>query len=150
MKDPKEAALRAVGALNPDAGEVRDPLFQAGGFFDPRDLVQVKYEMLRRVRVDGQPVSVVATAFGFSRPSFYEAKAAFEKGGLPALHPRKRGPRAGHKLTREVVDFLADLRHVQPSIVAAELAHRVAEDFGIQVHPRSVDRALARREKKRH
>jgi hypothetical protein len=35
----------------------------------PRDLVQVKYEMLRRVRVDGHSVSQSATGFGLSRPS---------------------------------------------------------------------------------
>jgi transposase len=149
MKDLKETALRAAGALNADADEVRDPLFQTGGFFDPRDMVQVKYEMLRRARVDGDPVSSVASAFGFSRPSFYEAKSAFEQGGLPALLPRKRGPHAGHKLTGEIVAYLSDLRRDQPSLSAAELAHRVAENFDLQVHPRSVERALARQEKKR-
>ena len=39
--------------------------------------MQVKYEMLRRVREDGQRVSEASATFGFSRPSFYEAQAAF-------------------------------------------------------------------------
>ena len=33
------------------------PLFASHDFFDPRDLVQVKYEMLRLVSVEKQPVS---------------------------------------------------------------------------------------------
>jgi hypothetical protein len=40
--------------LNPSPERVTDELFQE--FFDPRDLVQVKYEMLRRVQTEGQPV----------------------------------------------------------------------------------------------
>lgn len=35
------------------AQAVRASWFQADGFFDARDLVQVKYEMLRQVSIDG-------------------------------------------------------------------------------------------------
>ena len=69
--DPKLSALRQRGTLNPRAQKVRDPLFATDAFFDARDLVQVKYEMVRRVRVDGQPVSQSATMFGFSRHHQY-------------------------------------------------------------------------------
>ena len=58
-----------------------------------RDLLQVKYEMLRQVRVENQAVSHVAEAFGFSRPSFYLAQAGFAARGLAGLIPQKRGPR---------------------------------------------------------
>ena len=79
--DPKEEALRAARALNPRPEAVTAPEFSASEFFDARDLVQVKYEMLRQARQDGSTVSDAAAAFGFSRPSFYEAKAAYEAGG---------------------------------------------------------------------
>src|SRR5215469_7428127 len=83
--DRKQLALRQQGALNPRPEQVTDQLFLTNEFFDPRDLVQVKYEMLRRVQSDGQPVSRAAAALGFSRPSFYQAQATFQQGGLPAL-----------------------------------------------------------------
>ncbi len=83
--DPKVDALRQYGSLNPRSDKVVDPLFVSSDFFDRRDLVQVKYEMVRRVRVDGLPVSRSVMAFGFSRPSFYQAQAALEDGGLAAL-----------------------------------------------------------------
>ena len=146
--DPKSEALRQQDSLNPRPQRVQDPLFATGDFFDARDLVQVKYEMVRRVRVDGQPVSRSATAFGFSRPSFYQARAVLERGGLTALVPRKRGPRRSHKLNAEVVDFLLRARSEEPSLPAPELARQVREHFGRKVHPRSVERALARRGKK--
>lgn len=146
---PKTAALRAQGCLNPHPERVADPLFAGSDFFDARDLVQIKYEMVRRVRVDGQPVRHSATAFGFSRPSLYQARAALERGGLAALVPRKPGPRRAHKLDAAVVEFLQRLRAQDPSLRAPQLARRVRERFGRQVHPRSVERALVRQEKKR-
>ncbi len=49
--DPKRAALAESGTLNAHPEAVQDPAFGESGFFDPRDLVQVRYEMLRRVRI---------------------------------------------------------------------------------------------------
>ena len=116
-------------------------------FFDPRDLLQVKYEMLRRVRVDGYTVSRSAASFGFSRPSFYQAQEAYAAGGLAALVPKKRGPRDAHKLSAPVVAVLQKTLAQQPQMKASDLAELVHQRFGISVHPRSVERALARQEK---
>ena len=147
--DAKVDALRQQGSLNPHPDKVTDPLFATSDFFDSRDLVQIKYEMVRRVRADGQPVSQSATAFGFSRPSFYQAQAALEREGLSGLVPKKRGPRRSHKIGTDVMDFLQRQLSEEPSLSSSELAHRVRERFGLEVHPRSVERALARQEKKR-
>ena len=60
-RDDKPAALRRAHAFNPRSQTVTDAAFTSGtAFFDARDLVQVKYEMLRRVREDGQTVSRAA------------------------------------------------------------------------------------------
>ncbi len=106
-------------------------------------------ELVRRVQVDGAAVSPSAAAFGFSRPVFYQAQASLARGGLAALVPQKPGPRRAHKLGAEVVAFLQQERAVAPAVSAAELARRVQARFGRTVHPRSVERALARQEKKR-
>src|SRR5216117_2589429 len=64
----KASALRRHHALNPRAHAVSDSAFTSGNdFFDARDLVQVKYEMLRRVNEDGELVTQAAADFGFSR-----------------------------------------------------------------------------------
>ena len=147
--DPKPDALRLHRSLNAHPERVQDPLFATTDFLDARDLVQVKYEMVRRVRVDGHPVTRSAAAFGFSRPALYQAQAAVARGGLAALVPKKPGPRRAHKLSAEVVDFLQQQRAEDASRRPPELARRVRARFGRTVHPRSVERALARREKKR-
>ena len=145
----KLEALREQGTLNPHPKKVTDSLFQENDFFDPRDLVQVKYEMLRRVRVDKAAVTQASSSFGFSRVSFYQAQATFEEHGLPGLLPGKRGPREAHKLTAEVLEFVTRTRVAQPALKFEDLAREVARQFGTEVHPRSIERALARGQKKR-
>jgi transposase len=143
--DPKEAALREARCLNPRPEAVADEAFTAGPeFFDARDLVQVKYEMVRRVRAQGQPVSRAAAAFGFSRPSYYQAAAAVDAAGLAGLVPARPGPRRAHKLTAEIVAFTRQLLDADPSLRSAQLAGAIEQRFGIRVHPRSVERALGR------
>ena len=147
--EDKAAALRRHHALNPRPQAVGDSAFTSGNaFFDPRDLVQVKYEMLRRVNEDGEPVTQAAADFGFSRPSFYQAQAVFESEGLPGLVPQRPGPKRAHKLSEEVVDRLEQALQAEPALNSAQLAQRLEEELGLRVHRRSVERALSRRLKK--
>jgi transposase len=145
----KAESLRKEGALNPRPRGVKHQLFQEGEFFDPKDLVQVKYEMLREVQAENKPIKQTAAAFGFSRPSFYEAQSAFQEKGLYGLLPRKRGPKRNHKLTGEVMEYIEQTRAVQRTPDTAELARLVKERFGVVVHPRSIERKLVLRQKKR-
>ena len=148
-RDPKAEALRQRGCLNPHPEKVADPLFAESDFFDSRDLVQVKYEMVRRVETERHTVSGSAAAFGFSRPSFYQAQNLLESGGLAALVPQKPGPRRAHKLGAEVMGFIEQLQTEDLLLRPPELARRIRERFGLKVHPRSIERALMRQEKKR-
>jgi transposase len=146
-EDPKAAALRAAGALHPRPETVQDEAFAHQEFFDRRDRVQVKYEMLRRHQVEGRPVTEVATAFGVSRQALYAAEAAFTAAGLPGLLPRPRGPKHAHKCTDEILEFVEQQRVEMPSRSAAAMADAVRERFGVAIHPRSLARALVRRKK---
>jgi transposase len=146
--DAKTEALKKQRALNPRPQKVSDELFQQSEFFDPRDLVQVKYEMLRRVRVEGLPVSEAARAFGFSRVAFYRALTAFREHGLPGLVPKRPGPRQAHKLSDSVLDFIEQQQAEDKTLRAPALAKMVLKKFGLSVHPRSIERALFRRQKR--
>jgi transposase len=152
LTDPaaKRSALRAYHALNPHPHAVTDSAFTTGPtFFDADDLVQVKYEMLRRVQVEGLSVTAAAAHFGFSRPSFYAAQHAWQQEGLPGLLPQRPGPRHAHKLTPEVLAFLEQARAQDPSLRLGQLTHLVQERFGLSVHPRSIERRLAQRQQKK-
>jgi transposase len=143
---PKRRSLRQTGTLNPRPDQVTDELFTDSDFFDPNDLLQVKYEMLRRVRSDDFTVSQAAQLFGFSRPSFYQAQETFTRGGLGALVPQKRGPRRAHKLSQKIMTFIEQTIAADPG---ADLVGAVQQEFGISVHRRSIERAWARAKKKR-
>jgi transposase len=144
----KLAELKAGRTLNPNLQSVVDALFQENEFFDSADVVQVKYEMLRRVVVDGWTISRASESFGFSRPSFYEAQTAFEQKGIAGLIPDRRGPRNAHKLSDEVIAFIEQCRTKDTALSQSDLVDLIEDRFGFRVHRRSIERALARKEKK--
>ena len=142
-QDGKAATLRRHGCLNRNPGRVRDRRFVEEEFFDPRDLLQVKYEMVRAVRAEQLPIAHSAIRFGLSRPACYKAIKAFDEDGLPGLLPERPGPRRPHKLTPEVVAFLTDVSARDPSLGMDELTRMAREQLGVDLHRRSVQRALA-------
>lgn len=146
--DPKRKALARSGTLHPNPDGVTDELFRDSPFFDPCDGPQVKYEMLRRVRVDGQSVSRAAASCGLSRPTYYQARDAFERDGLVGLLPEKKGPKRAHKLTTEVLEFVEAQLQDEPGLKPAELARRIHAQHGVTVHPKSIRRARDRSKKK--
>jgi transposase len=146
--DSKVQALRQSQTLNSRAPQVRDRLFLEQDFFDPRDLAQVKYEMLRRVQKEGAHVNEAASGFGFSRPSFYKAQEDFAQAGLAGLIPRKRGPKGRRKLKAQIMDFVARTQTQEPSLKSAALVRRIQEKFALTVHRRTLERALLAVKKK--
>jgi transposase len=139
----KADALRRSGTLNSRADTVQDSLFRGDRFFDPLDLPQVKYEMLRQVRNEAKPITRVAATFGLSRPAFYKAQQDFEREGMAGLLPRRRGPKRRHKLTPQILDFAEQVRARDSSVSTVDLVQRIQATYGVQVHRRSVERAMA-------
>jgi transposase len=141
-KRSKIDVLAEDGTLNPMPENVLDSKFQKGNFFDPHDAVQVKYEMLRRVSVEKASVTSVSDEYGVSRPTFYQTRTDFEEGGIAGLVPRKRGPHGPHKIQGEVLAFLRTRLAPGEPIRARELARLVQKEFGLDVHPRTIERAF--------
>jgi transposase len=147
-RDPKSAALAQDGALNPIPDAVRDALFVGNPFFDAKDLVQVRYEMVRRHQVDGIAISEAAATFGVTRPTFYKAQNALRTAGLAGLLPSRRGPKGGHKISADVVAFATDLKAASPELTTSQCLDAIEIRFGVKVHRRSLERALARKKKR--
>lgn len=147
MPDEKLALLRQSHTLHPHPDQVRDPLFTSGSpFFDPRDLVQVKYELLRRVWVDGYSVAYATSLFALSRPTFYAAQTSREQAGIVGLLPEPTGPRHAHKLTEELI---FQLQPLAKTLSPPQLAQWLQQEHHLTVHPRSIERALKRETQKR-
>ena len=149
--DDKIERLKKYGALNPHPQKVAEKTFSdlALEFFDPRDLVQVKYEMLRAVEKEGRSVKHASEAFGFSRPAFYQAQSQLEKAGVTGLVKKRPGPKSAHKLTDDILAFIEEKVKEGKPLRARKLAPLIREKFGKDVHPRTIERAVIRRKKKR-
>ncbi len=139
---PKRRFLEEVGALHRHPELVRAAVFERHRFFDPLDKVQVKYEMLRAHAVDGDSVTAAAEAFGFSRETYYLALAGFAARGIVGLVDGKAGRPGPLKLTEEATAWVYDLHRRQPLLNGREIAERLAAEFGIEVHRRSIERLL--------
>jgi transposase len=144
----KRRALQDSGTFNPRSAEVPHSLFARSEFFDPKDLLQLKYETLRSLEKDGYSIAQAAGEFGLSRPTIYQAQAHFQKGGLQGLLPRRRGPKRPHKLTDEVFERLQDLRAKEPGLSVEELARRLRQQFKVKLHRRTIEKALKARAKR--
>ncbi|MBC8421316.1 MAG: helix-turn-helix domain containing protein [Actinobacteria bacterium] len=150
--EKKDTAKRRVlsqnNTLNKNADKVVDPKFKNAAFFDPDDLLQVKYEMLRSVQKDGAGIMKASKSFGFSRITFYKAGKAFNENGLAGLIPKKKGPRRAHKLNKEVMEFVSLLMEQKPGIKPDGIRDKIKERFNLTVHKRSIERAIDRSKKK--
>ena len=148
----KDTAKRWVldqnDTLNKNADKVTDPKFKNIAFFDPDDIVQVKYEMLRSVQKDGTGIQQASKSFGFSRITFYKTGKAFNEDGLAGLIPQKKGPRRAHKLSGEVMEFVRELLERKPDIKSSGIRQEIKDRFDLTVHKRSIERAINRSKKK--
>lgn len=148
-KSEKDFELQSQGVFNFTSQAVSEPLFKNRGFFDSNDLVQVKYEMLRKVEKEGTSVSRASLDFGFSRPTFYQAQEDFRRLGLLGLAPSKRGPKSAHKLSDEIILYIQQKMTLNKTLSSKELVSLIKNQFELAVHPRSIDRALQRASKKK-
>jgi len=150
-KDDKTESLKKYGAFNPHPQKVVEETFSDSAleFFDPRDLVQVKYEMLRAVEKEGRSVKHASKAYGFSRPAFYQAQSQFKQGGVTGLVKKRPGPKSAHKLTADILAFIEQKIEEGKPLRSRRLVPLIKEKFGKDVHPRSIERAVVRRKKKR-
>ena len=138
----KEDILKANGTYNRSHNKVTAQKFLTGGFYDPMDIIQVKYEMLREaLESPHRNITELACSYGFSRASFYKIKQAYEKNGVQALASNKSGPRQAHKLTAEYQSFIDD----HPTAGSGEIRLRLQNERGLTVSRRTIERYRSRK-----
>ncbi len=148
MPQYKTEYLRNSGTLNHHPEKVSDPLFIDSPFFDPLDLLQVRYEMVRCAR-QGTPLKETAARFGTSVPTCVRANRAFQGRGLQGLIPERRGPRGPHKITPEMLHFVQEYRAEHGPVGVRKLARVISEHFGITIHFTGLHKALEKKPRSR-
>ena len=143
VKKEKSRRLKKEGTLHPRPQKVTTGLINQSGFFDPEDLMQMKYEMLRTVNMNEKSITDAARSFGLSRVAFYHAREQYQEGGLAGLLPARRGPRSAHKLTQKVLTFIDEQMKVTSGRDDwEEISRKIQVKFNIKIHPRSIRRAV--------
>jgi len=132
--------LRKNGSFNHRADMVSAEIFKKAPFFDPHDLIQVKYEMLRAVEKEQCDVTSTSETFGFSRVSFYQIKKEFDENGIAGLIPKKRGPKGSRKLNSDDIEFAKSLEGTHTK---TQILKRLREERGVEVSKRTLERQLA-------
>jgi transposase len=141
----KEDTLRKTGCFNNNYENVSAGIFKSSPFFDKKDIVQVKYEMIRAVSKEEGSITEIADVYGFSRKSYYQINEAYETGGLYALIPKKTGPKKPHKLTPEVTEFIDSYLADHKNAKALEISMQLEIEKGIKIHPRTIYRYLEKK-----
>jgi transposase len=140
----KIKALKSSGSYNERHKDVKMTLFNDDEFYDPSDIVQVRYEMLRGVREHELSIDEALKQYGMSRTTYYNAKEAFEEAGVVGLIPEKRGPKGSRmnpKAEECILAYLSD----HPKATTSEVCRRVLSATGITVSESTMRRFIKNR-----
>ena len=143
---PKQEVLMRNGTYNRNYAKVTETRFVDDDFYDPRDLAQVKYEMLRAARESQRSVEEITSSFGFSRAGFYKIKKSFEEEGVSAFASNKTGPRGAWKLTEEIRRFADGYLSDHPDASSEEIADALKAERGLEISKRTVERYRSRKQ----
>lgn len=145
MSNQKTETLKANGSFNRHAAAVTAPLFRSNANFDPCDLVQVKYEMLRAVMRNEMNVTEASAQFGFSRAAYYKIEKSFDAAGISGLCLQKTGPKSPSKATDEILRFVDELKRCNPGITNDRIVEELRNQKGVSLHKRSLQRVHSKK-----
>ncbi len=146
MAENKKKFLEQEGLLNPKPQRIAHPLFETIDFFDPLDLPQVRYEMIRAARAEKNTVAEACKLFGFSREYFYKLERAFMARGYVALLGSTMGRRPIIALNQEVVNFIVHRKIEEPKLSGENLRQEIQRLYNVDCSRRTVERIVEKLE----
>lgn len=142
MSQQRTDFLVAQGLANSRPERVKSPLFGSLEFFEPLDLPQVRYEMLRAARGGSASVAEACRSFGFSREYFYRLERAFLERGYVALLGSPMGRPPLLALNPQIVNFIV-YRKLEDATVSGETLRGEIQDlFKVDCSRRTVERIV--------
>lgn len=138
----KRLFLEKEGFLNPKPDRIVHPLFKTLSFFDPLDLPQVRYELLRCARGGECSVLAACEEFGFSREYFYKLDRTFMERGYVALLGSQVGRRPLIALNQEIVSYVVMEKMKRPKASGDELRKEIEKLYKVECSTRTVERVI--------
>ena len=144
MKSKRDILIEN-GTYNKNKDKVTADDFQHSIFFDPTDVVQVKYEMLRSVEKGGKSITEASHEYGLSRETYYKSKRRFDSEGMYGLTSKESGPKSPHKMTQEVCDYIDGYLVDHPDAKSTQVCDVILADLNISLSYKTIDRYLAKK-----
>lgn len=142
MEKEKNKFLDKEGLLNKKPDRISHSLFKTHEFFDPFDLLQVRYEMLRSVKVDGCSVAKACRTFGFSREYYYKLGRMFTERGFVGLLGAPSGRRPLIALNQELVNFIIHKKLEEPKLSGDNICKQIKKNYHVKCSTRTVERII--------
>jgi len=126
--------------FDPTADQVTGP---AGSLtIAPQDALARRFLMLLEGQCLEENIAAIAEKYGYCRQRYYQLLDAFQQGGLPALQPRKTGPKSNYRRTDEAVRQVLRHRFLDPDASAEVVAQKLRQTH-FTISLRSVQRVIA-------
>ena len=121
----------------------KQALIGAGGLLHVRadDEIARKLAMLIEGECEGLGPLQAAIKFGYSKPRYFQLRAAFAEHGAQALQSRTRGPKTHYRRTAEVVRQVIRHRFLDPEATPEVVAQKLRQS-GWKISIRSVQRVI--------
>jgi hypothetical protein len=142
MSKSKSQFLKKEKLINLRPERVIHPLFQKTEFFDPLDLPQVRYELLRSARSEELSIAGACRQFGFSREYFYQLDRTFMERGFVSILGSPMGRRPIIALNQEIVNFIIQRKIQNSNLSGEDLRHEVHKNYNVECSRRSIERIV--------
>jgi transposase len=109
--------------------------------FPPDDVITPRLMMLVEGQCEGLGAAAAALRHGVTRQRYYQVLKRFEEGGVLALQPQRRGPKANRVRTDELQRQVIRHRFLDPDASADVIAQKLRQ-AGFHVSTRSVERVI--------
>jgi transposase-like protein len=108
----------------------------------PEDALARRFLMLLEGQCLEANIIAVARKHGYCRQRYYQLLEAFQQGGLPALQPKKTGPKSNYRRTDEAVRQVLRHRFLDPEASPEVVAQKLRQTH-LALSVRSVQRIIA-------
>ena len=128
--------------------KVTEPRFLDSDLFDPKDLLQVRYEMVRSIKEGVITLDEVPSKYGVSAMTAKRCVSSLEKGGIIALVPERKGPKGPSSLDDESLRFIDSYIAEHPKASGRKVHDALEAEKHVGVSKRTVERYLSSKKAK--
>lgn len=141
----KEERLKESNTYNPKCDKVTACDFIENEVMDSRDLLQVRYEIVRAIEYDNKPVKEICSEFGVSASTARRYVRNLKEGGLIALVPEQKGPSGPTKLSKDAADFIDTYLKNNPKASGGKVHNALENRLHPGISKRTVERYLSKK-----